>query len=125
MNLPVRISTSVGNFDEVSSRGWSLQLHQDGRIVRRQPLPAIAPGDTWPIDLTVGFSTPGVHMLEARLAGGESDALDDDDARYLSLEARDARPVLLVDGRPGDSPLSRAGGVPRDRAGAACSLGPK
>jgi hypothetical protein len=110
VDFPVRIAAEVTNFSPVSVRDLALQIRHDGRIIRRQSLPTIEPGSKTVATISIGFSSPGTHVLEARVSGAAGDALDDDDARFLSLEVRDSMPVLLVDGRPGVSPLAGQAG---------------
>ena len=110
VNLPVRIVVEVTNFGPSSERDLTLQIRRDGEIIRRRPLPTIEPGGSAAATVSIGFSSPGVYVLEAKVSGATDDALSDDDARFLSFEVRDAMPVLLVDGRPGASPLTGQAG---------------
>ncbi len=101
--MPVRVTADVSNFGETTLRGATLQLRRDAEIVRREPLPALSPGQRFTAIATTMFSGPGSHTLEARVILPDTDALAADNARYLALDVRDAASVLLVDGRSGSS----------------------
>ena len=73
-------------------------------------MPHIEPGATSIASLSLEFDRPGVYLLEARVMNATGDALEADDARYLSVEVRPSTAVLLVDGRPGHAPLGGATG---------------
>jgi hypothetical protein len=106
----VRIAAEVTNFGAGTARDLTLQIQRSGQILRRRDLPPIAPGESVSSTISMGFSSPGVQVLEARVLGDTEDALGNDDARLLSFEVRDVMPVLLVDGRPGASPLAGQAG---------------
>jgi len=110
VNVPARIAAEITNFGSSSARNLNLQIRRDGRIIRRQELPRLAPGESTVATITTEFSSPGTHLIEARLSAGEVDALKDDDTRYLSIEVRETRPVLLVDGRAGATRLAGQAG---------------
>jgi len=108
--LPLRVTADLRHFGSTARRDVTVQFRVDGQTVRRQEIPRVAPGVVTPVTMTTEFRTPGTHLIEARLVLREADALAEDDARYLSVEARQSRPVLLVDGRPGASLLNRQTG---------------
>lgn len=110
VNVPIRIVAEVTNEGSSSVRDVALQIRRDGQIIRREPLPRIEPRGSTVATITTEFSTPGTHLIEARISPPDHDVLDDDDARYLSVEVRDTRPVLLVDGRPGATRLAGEAG---------------
>ncbi len=110
VRLPTRIAAEVTNFGPLSEYGLALQILQDGKIVRRLSLPALEPGGSTQASVTLGFASPGTHVVEARIVETERDVLDEDNAAYLSLDIREAMPVLLVDGRPGDTALTGQAG---------------
>jgi hypothetical protein len=110
VNIPFRVRAEVTNFGDESVRGRILQMLRDGQIVGRIDLPAIAPQASAPATMTIVLPTSVTHVLEARLTGGATDALADDDARFLSVEAKRAVGVLLVDGRPGRTPFDGQAG---------------
>ncbi len=105
VHFPVRIAAEVTNFGTVSVGDLTLEFRRDGRIIRRQELPVIEPGASTHVTILTEFSTSGTHIVEARVSGSAADALSVDDARRLSIEVPRATRVLLVDGRPGATPL--------------------
>lgn len=110
VNIPFRVRAEVANFGPEPVRGRSLQLLRDGQIVGRIDLPIVSPGGSAPAAMTVILPTAGTHVLEARLTGGAVDALAEDDARFLSVEAKRSVGVLIVDGRPGRTPFEGQAG---------------
>jgi len=108
--LPVRIEAEVMNLGSKTVAGATFQLRRDGDIVRREPLPPLAPGERVALPVTTMFSTQGAHTLEARVVVTRDDVLADDNCRYLALDVRDATPVLVIDGRPGSTLLSGQAG---------------
>ncbi|MEK7757916.1 MAG: hypothetical protein AAB385_11960, partial [Planctomycetota bacterium] len=79
----------------------SLQVRRDGQTIRREQLPRVEPGSSVVSSVSMEFAAAGTHAIEARVTAATQNMLEDDDARYLSLEVRESAPVLLVDGRPG------------------------
>lgn len=110
VNLPVRVSAEVMNLSAAPSRDLVLQVLRDGQIISRVDLPAIGPGESTVAPVTTLLPTAGTHVMEARLVGARGDALADDDARFLSIEARRAVGALLVDGRQGKTPFEGQAG---------------
>jgi len=110
LNQPIRMTATVTNFAGVTVRDRTLQIRRDGQIIRREPLSPIRPGDSATAGFTTEFSTPGTHLIDAKVTSTQGDALAEDDTRYLSMEIRSAIPVLLVDGRPGRARLSGEAG---------------
>ena len=102
---PVRVEAEVGNFGSQRLRGLTLQIRRDGTLVRRESLPELLPGERTSVGFSLAFASPGTHVVEARAISATGDALRDDDSRVLSLDLRPGVFVLLVDGRPGPSPL--------------------
>lgn len=101
INIPLRIAVEVTNFGEAAVRNALLQVRRDGQTIRREALPRVDPGASVISIVSTEFTTAGTHPLEARVTATTLNTLEDDDARYLSLEVRESAPVLLVDGRPG------------------------
>ncbi len=101
VNVPIRIAVEVTNFGDSTVRSASLQLRRDGQTIRREQLPRMEPGASVVSSISTEFAAAGTHGVEARVTSEAQDMLEDDDARYLSLEVRESVPVLLVDGRPG------------------------
>ena len=101
VNIPVRIAVEVTNFGDSTVRNASLQVRRDGQTIRREQLPRMEPGASVVSSVSTEFAAAGTHAIEARVTAATQNMLEDDDARYLSLEVRESAPVLLVDGRPG------------------------
>lgn len=110
VSLPARIMVQVTNHGLSSVHDATLRVRRDNEIIRREPLPRLAPGTSTAVVITTVFSTPGTHLIEAKVSASNLDALADDDARYLSIEVRHTTPVLLVDGRAGASRLAGQAG---------------
>ncbi len=126
VDWPIRISARVSNFGQSTVRGLALQWRRDGRIVRDESLPPIAPGNSTVATASMAFARAGTHAIEARLIAHGIDAgsvgvvgsgsaaravtLPDDDSRRLSIEVRESTRVLLIDGRPGARPLDGEAG---------------
>lgn len=105
IDLPVRIHVEVQNFGSTTARDAHLQIRRDGQILRRERLPPLEPEAVTTATVTTTFSTEGTHLIEARLSPRTVDMLREDDARYHSFEVRRTTPVLVIDGRPGPTPL--------------------
>lgn len=110
VDVPIRLLIEVTNHGASTLRDVLLQVRRDGIILRREALPTLGPGATATAVVTTEFPSAGVHAIDARIASPTGNALSEDDVRFLSLEAVDQRPILLVDGRPGARTLEgRAG----------------
>lgn len=110
VDRPVRFAIAITNFGTSVQKGLTLQVLKDGELIRREPLPALEPGQTRSVAIATLFGLPGTQVIEATVAGMTDDALTEDNARYLCVEVRDRVPVLLVDGRPGLSRLAGQAG---------------
>jgi len=110
VHSPVRIAAEVSNFGAGETRGVGLEFRRDGQILRRQELPAIPSKGVQDVSMTTEFSTPGTHTIEARLSLLRIDRLEVDNTRHLSVEVREQTRVLIVDGRPGATPLAGQAG---------------
>ncbi len=99
--VPVRIAVEVANFGDSTVRNASLQVRRDGQTIRREQLPRVEPGASVVSSVSTEFAAAGTHAIEAKVTSATQNVLEDDDARYVSLEVRESAPVLLVDGRPG------------------------
>lgn len=110
LQVPTRLTATVRHFGGSSIPNVAIQIRVDGETVRREELARLAPGSDVPITFAVEFSRAGTHLIEARLAARGTDALPEDDVRYLSVEAVESRPVLLVDGRVSADLLTRQTG---------------
>lgn len=109
-NMPVRVSAKVRNFGPTSSRNLKLQLRRDGEILSEQALSTLEPGAESTATASILLTTPGIHVLEAHVSGAGGDGLSVDDTRFLSLEARETIPLLIIDGRPGSTLLEGQAG---------------
>lgn len=107
---PQTIRVSVDNLGGRTARDVSVQLARDGRILRRAPLPPLSAGESVTVTISVTFNDTGTQLLEARIVGASGDALGTDDVRRLSLDVREAAPILLVDGQPGTTRLGGQAG---------------
>ncbi|MFQ5461450.1 MAG: VWA domain-containing protein [Phycisphaerae bacterium] len=103
--MPLLLTATVTNFGDVVVRNGTLEFRRGGEIIRRQALPVLEPGQSTTASASTTLAQAGTHVLEARISGHSGDALREDDSRFLSLEVRQTRPVLLVDGRPGTTML--------------------
>ncbi|MGD2108180.1 MAG: BatA domain-containing protein, partial [Phycisphaerae bacterium] len=108
IGFPTGVVVAVHNHGEQGVYAAGLQIRRDGEIIRNEPLPHLPPGEVRQVVVTTAFSSPGTHLVEARISraetessAGAKDALHDDDSRYLSVETRERIPILLVDGRTG------------------------
>jgi hypothetical protein len=112
----------VTNFGETTIRGAVLQLRRGSHTIRREALPPMASRETSTTIVSTELSTPGSKLFEARITSAATDSLPLDDVRWLSLEARESIPVLLVDGQPGARLIDGQAGylavalAPRDEA---------
>jgi hypothetical protein len=107
VNREFPVEAVLKNFGRQVRPRQKVELWADGRQVRQQYVD-LPPGE----DVTVPFSdyrfeSPGDHALEVRL---QSDQLDIDNHRYLSIPVKPAVQVLCVDGRPSGDPLRGATG---------------
>lgn len=110
VNVPVRIMVEVTNYGATTLRNATLQVRRGGLILRRETLPNLGPGATTIAAITTEFAAAGTHAIDARVTPSGGNALDDDDVRYLSIEAVEQRSILLVDGRPGARSLDGKAG---------------
>ncbi len=108
--LPVQLTVEVTNFGTATARNVVLHVRRDGRIVRQEPLAPLPPRGTSVTSLSLEFTAAGTHLVETSAQGLTPDALPEDDVRLLSVEVRERVSVLLVDGRPGTTPLSGQAG---------------
>jgi hypothetical protein len=73
----------------------------DGIVVASEKLSRIEPGSERDILVSHNITTPGRHLVEAKLTT-PLDPLEIDDTRYLIANVVRELPVLIVDGSPGD-----------------------
>lgn len=110
VNIPLRLTVEVTNFGFRITKPLSLQIHRDGQLIRRQPLPPLEAGASTLASITTEFTSPGTHLLEAKIVNLQNEALSVDDGQFLSLEVKPATRVLLVDGQLGPDRLSGQAG---------------
>ena len=91
-----RFRTSIHNFSSVPSRELSVTLYIDDAPQATQTT-ALPPNATTELDFEYPFSSQGPHAVRVEI---ETDYLDVDDERHLSLEVRHALRGLVVDGEP-------------------------
>lgn len=124
LGAPVRMAVEISNLGSTTLRGLKLETRRvapgaesHGSDRRLTDLPPLEPGAKTVSYVSTMFDAVGVHGIAAHLTTttqGNSteplDALPDDDARFLSVEARTASSILLVDGRLGSNALSGQSG---------------
>ncbi len=110
VQTPIRILVEVAHFGRTTARDVTVELRRAGRVIRRDNLPSVAPRESTTATFMTAFETEGTHVLEARVLAPSEDALSADNVRFLSVEIRKERPVLLVDGRPGVTPYEGQAG---------------
>ncbi len=91
------MSVTVANYGDVSARGVTVQLEQDGDALPALVLDDIPPRDEISHKFRVQFAGTGAHWLAAALP---ADAVSVDNRRYFACDLPAARPVLIVDGSP-------------------------
>lgn len=119
---PLVVTATVQNFGRRDHPPVKLGLHigrpsaggtETPAAVATESTPAIPAGGRVSASFTLegsktGFLTPGVHLIQVKLADG--DDLPADDSRAVVVEARDGLHALIVDGKRGAAdPLKRAG----------------
>ncbi|WP_320686840.1 VWA domain-containing protein [Gemmata algarum] len=116
VDQPVSVTVSVANFGRAERKGVRVELLV-GRPTGGAPVPVaqrelepVVPGGRqsvrFDLDVPHRFRERGVHVLLARIVGG--DDLPADDARAVAVEVRDGIHALLVDGRADPDPKRRA-----------------
>ena len=104
VNREVHFEATVHNFGRQSKSRQAVELWIDGRRMEQKSVDVPAGGDATAA-FAYRFETPGDHAVEVRAPG---DALEVDNARYLSLAVRQAIRVLCIDGRPSGEPFRGA-----------------
>ncbi len=108
VNRDFPVEAVLKNFGRQPRLQQKVELWADGRQVRQQYVKELPPGKDVPVAFgDYRFESPGDHSLEVRL---QSDQLDIDNHRYLSVPVKPAVQVLCVDGRPSGDPLRGATG---------------
>ena len=110
VGLPVELLIEVTNYSRRTADDVRVQIRRDGRIVRTLPFGAIEPSGAVRRTLMMEFDAPGDHRLEALLIGIEDDVLALDNAGRMALEVHEHVNLLLIDGKPGLTPISGQAG---------------
>ncbi len=97
----IRFTAQVQNFGDVEAASKRVKILVDGLPVYEETL-SIDAGASTAIETGITFDSTGEHQVEARL---ESDPLQVDNHRYMSLAVRDAIRVLCIGGKPGSARL--------------------
>ncbi len=101
---PVGARVRVKNHGKRLWQDVALHLEADGTRLRTTRITVPADGEVT-LSLTHAFDTVGDHSLGVRLEG---DSFSDDNAAQAVVHVRRQINVLLVDGHPGNEPLSGA-----------------
>ncbi len=101
VNAEEHLEAGIHNFGRQNKSRQAVELWIDGRRMEQKFVELPAGGDVT-VEFAYRFETPGDHAIEARASG---DALETDNARYLSLPVRQAIRVLCVEGRPSGEPF--------------------
>ncbi len=96
--VPLELKTSVRNFGTQEATNVRLLVAADGqRLPLNLVFDTVPPGELVDRRFEVQFSSPGRHRVEVTL---ESDALEMDNVRYLTVDVPQENAVLIVDGVP-------------------------
>ncbi len=105
VGIPFRFQVTVENFSDQVLDNLSVEVRIDRNDGSEMPLTAkslmLEPFERTTLEFACSLSEPGVHSARAIL---QTDPLQLDNARYLSLDVRQAVNVLLVDGDPDHNP---------------------
>lgn len=105
---PCLIRTEVVSTGNEAVTPGELLIEIDGKEVARQPLGLLVPGQSQIVESRHRFTTPGSHVVTARLAG--LDEITGDDRADHVVIVRKAVRVVLVDGNPAGGFFERAAG---------------
>ncbi len=96
--VPLRLIVGVKNFGEQVAHDVVLSIFQDGqKLPRSERIEKIEAGVEVFHDFDVTFEAPTKHALQVQL---DSDALDQDNTRFLTTDVAEINSVLVVDGDP-------------------------
>jgi hypothetical protein len=96
--VPVTFQVKVANYGTRATDGVRVAMAIDGRAVPKNIVfDTIAAGEEVVRNFELSFEAAGPHRLAVSL---ESDALDQDNTRYLAVQVPDSNPVLIIDGTP-------------------------
>jgi hypothetical protein len=96
------ITATVAGFGQGGAREVRVRFIVDDERVNEQVV-TVRPGERTPVAFGHTFTTPGDHLVEARI---DDDALPLDNHRWLALPVRENIKVLLVDGDSKSEPFA-------------------
>lgn len=102
-----RFTALVRNTGRSAEEGANLDFFVDDTRTRRVSIPALAAGETQPLEFTTQFDKAGDVRLRAELS---KDNLADDNIRHAVARIRSGIQVLLLEGDPENVPGNRSGG---------------
>ena len=105
---PCLLRTEVVNTGTLPVLPGEVLIEIDGKQAAREGLGLLIPGQTQTVETRYRFTTPGTHVVTARLTG--HDEIAGDDRADCVVTVRKAVHVVLVDGNPAGSFLERAAG---------------
>ena len=105
---PCMLRTEIVNTGNQPVAPGALLLEIDGQQIAREALGLLVAGQTQIIETRHRFTTPGPHVVTARLSGHD-DLAGDDRADHVVMVRKAVR-VVIVDGNPGGSFFERAAG---------------
>lgn len=105
---PCLFRVEIANTGSQPVTPGQLLVEIDGRPAAREALGMLVPGQTLVVETRHRFTTPGPHVVTARLSGG--DEISGDDRADHVVMVRKSVKVLLVDGNPAGGFLERAAG---------------
>jgi hypothetical protein len=96
--VPTRMSVIVKNYDEAMAEKVKITITLDGnQLPRTIEIPKIEGGQSATEDFDLVFTSPGIHQVIANL---ETDALPQDNERFLAVDVGNTNPVLIIDETP-------------------------
>ena len=105
---PCLLRTEVVSTGNQPVMPGELLIEIDGQAVAHEALGLLIPGQVQTIETRHRFTTPGAHVVVARLSGHDDIAGDDHAERVVMV--RKSLRVVLVDGNPAGSFFERAAG---------------
>ncbi|MBI5760760.1 MAG: BatA domain-containing protein [Planctomycetales bacterium] len=99
--VPLRLTVGVKNLSEQVAKVVRLSVFLDGKkLPRSVVIEQVEAGAETTREFDVEFATSGPHEVRVSLA---SDALEEDNTRFLAIDVAEGIPVLIVDGDPAHS----------------------
>ncbi len=100
--VAAKVNVTVMNAKDQAEVDLPVTISLDGVPLQTEKIAKVEAGTAKTVVMAITASTPGRHLLEARLAS-QLDFLATDDVRRLMVDVKREVPVLLVDGNPGDN----------------------